>query len=116
VIAMDMLRDEARIMRAEIAQRIGQREAQHHVGSGMELDMQIGLLGDLRAQRIDDGKPAARAACLRHLAHQVQVGDGSVVAPQQGELRHARCLRPDAWRRAIGADPGLGPHAAAHGP
>ena len=51
------------VERAEPFQLRGERPCQQYVGAGQQLQVQIGLLGDLGAQRIDDNQPAALAPC-----------------------------------------------------
>jgi hypothetical protein len=78
--------------------------------------VQIGLLGDLRAQRIDDGQPAALSHRGADVAHQMQIGDRRIVAPHDVERGVLRRLRSDAGYRTIGARPGLAAYPAAQGP
>ena len=56
-----MLRDERVVERAQAFQFRGQRPGEQHIGAGQRRQMQVGLLGDLGAQRIDHDQPAALA-------------------------------------------------------
>ena len=76
-----------------------QAERQHHVGSRVDRDMQVGLLGDLDPLRIDYHQLRVLLTLGRiDRPHQVQVGDGDVVAPDHDQVgmlqlfrRHAGC-------------------------
>ena len=76
--------------------------------------MQVCLLRDLAAQRIDHHQPAARALRCANIAHEVKVRDCGVVAPDNVELGGLRRLRADAGDVAIGSRPGFVAHHAAH--
>ena len=91
-----------------------QRPRQQNVGSGQRCQMQVGLLGDLGAQRIDHHQLPALALRLPDAAYQMQVGDSRVVAPHHVQLRVRGELRRAAGNGAIGAGPRLAAHAAAH--
>jgi len=108
--------NEAVVVRAQLLKLIGERKGEQHVGAGLQGQVQIGLLGDLRAQRIDDRQPAALSHRGADLAHQMQIGDGCIVAPHDVERGVRRRLRSDAGYRTIGARPGLAAHPAAQGP
>ncbi len=82
---------------------------------GNNCKMQIGLFGDLGAQRIDHHEPATFAFRLAHAAHDMQVGDGRVVAPHDIEFRVLGKLRRASGNGAVGAGPCLAAHAATHG-
>ena len=75
--------------------------------------MQIGLLGDLGAQRIDDGEPTAAALRLPDAAYEMHIRHGRVVAPDEVELGIFGEIGRAARHRAIGAGPGLAAHSAA---
>jgi len=108
-----MLGNKREVVRPEPLQFCGQCECEQHVGAGLQCQVQLGLLGDLCAQRVDDDEPAALALRFPDLANQMQVGDGRVVAPDDVERGVRRRLRPDAGHRAISAGPGLAAHGAA---
>ena len=76
-----MLVDERQVMGAQPLELDGEGEAEKHVGAGLESEVKVRLLGDLRAQRIDHRQPTALALGLADLPHEMQVGDGGVVAP-----------------------------------
>ncbi len=78
--------------------------------------MQIRLLGDLGAQRVDDDQPAARALGPANAAHEVQIGGGRVVAPDDVELGVLGEFGRASGDGAIGPDPRLAAHPAAQCP
>ncbi len=78
--------------------------------------MQIRLLGDLRAQRVDDHQFAARALCFANAPDKMKIGDRRVVAPDDIELGVLGELRRASGHGAIGPRPRLAAHAAAQGP
>ncbi len=90
--------DERRVQRADPFQLGRQRPGQQHVGAGQQRQVQIRLLGDLGAQRIDHHQPAALALRPADAAHQMQIGDRRVVAPDDVQLARAR--RTPAGSRA----------------
>ncbi len=92
------------------------RPGKQHVGAGQQGQMQIGLLGDLRAQRIDHDKPAALAFGLADAADEMHVGDRRVVAPDDVELGVFGKLGRASGHGAIGPRPRLAAHAAAQRP
>ena len=49
----------AGIQRTRTLELCGQRPSQHSIGARQQLQMQIRLLGDLGAQRVDHHQPAA---------------------------------------------------------
>ena len=75
--------------------------------------MQIGLLGDLGAQRVDHHQPAAFTLRPADAAHEVQIGDRRVVAPDDVELGVLGEFRRAPGDGAVSAGPGLAPHPAA---
>ena len=78
--------------------------------------MEIRLLGDLGAQRVDDRQPGALPLRPPDKPDQVDVRHRRVVAPDDIELRMLGEFRRAAGRRAISARPGLAAHPAAQRP
>ena len=105
--------DERAVERAAPLELGGQRPAQHDVGAGPQRQVQVGLLGDLDAARVDHDQLAAGAPHALDQRRDVQVGPGDVVAPGDHEPRLRDLLGPDAGRGAEGPQPGLRPDTAA---
>ena len=106
-------RDELAVEAALPLEIGGHRPREDDVGPGPERDVQIGLLGDLRAPRVDDDELGAPAAGLVDDRHDVQIRPRHVAAPGHDQLRVLGLLGPDARRRTKGADPGLRADTAA---
>ena len=97
-----MLGNETVVVRAKLVQLDRKRQSEQHVGAGSRCQMQVRLLGDLAAQRIDHHQPAALALGRPDVAHEVQIGDGGVVAPDDVELGAwpplpGRCREPPPY-------------------
>ena len=75
--------------------------------------MQIRLLGDLGAQRIDDDQLAARALGEAHATNKMNIRDGRIIAPDDIKVGTPGELGRASRDRAIGSGPGFPPHATA---
>src|SRR6516225_10248563 len=75
--------------------------------------MEIGLLGDLGAQRVDDHELAAGALRLANAPNEMKVGDRGVVAPDDVEFGVLCELRRASGYGAVGAGPGFAAHTPA---
>src|SRR6266446_8710860 len=108
--------DEGVVEQTQSLELSGDGPGEQRVGAGQQLQMQIGLLGDLRAQWVDDHQLAARALCFANAPDNMKIGDRRVVAPDDIELG----VLGELWRAsgygAIGPRPRLAAHAAAQGP
>ena len=91
-----------------------QREGEHDIGAGADLDEEIGLLGDTRALRIDDDQPGADLpACRLDLPREMQVGHRDVVAPHHDEIGVANLLGRHPGGGAVEARVGRAPDDSA---
>ena len=113
LVAADMLLDERQVMGAQPLELDGEGEAEKHVGAGPGGEVEVRLLGDLRAQRIDHRQSTAAALGLANLPHQMQVRDGGVVAPEHIELSLGRQVGADTGSVAVSSQPGFAAHPAA---
>src|SRR6516225_4613371 len=75
--------------------------------------MEIGLLGDLGAQRVDDHELAAGALRMANAPDEVKVGDRGVVAPDDVEFGVLCKLRRASGYGAVSARPGFAAHTPA---
>ena len=97
-----VLLDEGAIEPAGALEFRRQRPGQHHVRPRTHGEVQVRLLGDLDAPRIDHHELGAVVLGGVDLPHQVQVAGGGVVAPdddQLGEARPAGAACRDSRRR-----------------
>jgi hypothetical protein len=65
--------------------------------------MEIRLLGDLGAERVDDDQLAAGAHGAADAADEMQIGDGRVVAPDDVERGALGEFGRDAGHGAVGS-------------
>jgi len=105
--------DEGVVKRTQSLELRGDGPGEQRVGAGQQLQMQIRLLGNLRAQRVDDHQLAARALCFANAPDKMKIGDRRVVAPDNVELGVLGELRRASKYGAIGPRPRLAAHAAA---
>jgi hypothetical protein len=75
--------------------------------------MQIRLLGDLGTQWVDHHKPSAFTLRPAEAAHEVQIGDRRVIAPDDIELGVLGEFRRAPGDGAVSAGPPLAAHSAA---
>ena len=88
--------DERRVERAGAFQLRRQRPGQQRVGARQQCDMQVGLCGNLGAQRVDHDQFSPGAHRSPDATHQMQIGNGRVVAPHHVQPR-VLCM---LWRTA----------------
>ena len=99
IIAEDMLVDESTVMGADALQLHSEREGKQNVRARSRRDMEVGLLGDLGAQGIDDNEFATLPQTHANLAHEMQVCDRRVVAPDDRQFGVLGRLGTDARTR-----------------
>ena len=100
-------------MRAEPLQFGGERPAEQHVGARQVAKCKSACSAILvRNGSITTSLPPLRFAAA-DAAHEVQIGDGRVVAPDHVELGVAAASGPMPGDGAVSAGPGLAAHPAA---
>src|SRR5208282_3153718 len=108
--------DEEVIQRSRPLELGGDGPGEQDIGAGQQLQMQIRLLGDLCAKRVDDDQLAAPALCPANGPDEVQVGDRRVVAPDDIELGVLGEFGRASGYGTISSRPGLAADAAAQRP
>ena len=78
--------------------------------------MQVSLLGDFGAQRVDNDQPAAGPLGLANTPHEVQIGGRRIVAPDDVELSVLGEFGRAPGNAAIGPGPSFATHSAAQRP
>ena len=91
------------------------RQGQAQVRAGPGLKMEVGLLGQRRASRIDDDELAAAGPGGPQDRHQVDAGGGGVSAPDDRQLCVFVVLEGDAGHLAVEAERGRGAGRRAYG-